>query len=552
MNTPIAGYEIAPQDRETVNPEVLCSKCKNIVRNALQTPCGHRYCADCLESEFIKGQASCEICNKGLTRGKVFRDKFCDREIQNLILFCIYCIFGCKWKGELRHRGEHQKTCEFAPISCINPKCDKKIPRSNLAAHLQDECLYRELACSYCGQPYVAAFAKEHEKACPAIPTICPSCGKEFLQSELKKHRDTSNPDVCEVLEASCPFVAAGCKIDKPMKRQERKAHMEKNTDKHLNLLLSKVLALSSYLDGLLPGMRSGSKNGKLIPGLREMQDQLFTEITTYKQELESRIQQLEGKTNALSYASLSPSPYGNGAGVSDLVRRLDNSDAKSASHDLLLNEAHATIAELRQELAKANQKVERAEENVRKLENRLAEQEQLAGLRNLAIADLEEKFKDSFGCSYDGIMLFKITQVARKRADAVSGRQISFYSPAFYTDPHGYKMCARIYLNGDGMGKGSHISLFFVVMRGEYDALLQWPFRQKVTMMLLDQDNEEHVIDAFRPDPSSSSFQRPRGEMNIASGCPLFCPHSELQRHAYIRDDTMFVKIIVDRPDWK
>ena len=31
--------------------------------------------------------------------------------------------------------------------------------------------------------------------------------------------------------------------------------------------------------------------------------------------------------------------------------------------------------------------------------------------------------------------------------------------------------------------------------MRGQYDALLRWPFRQKVTFMLLDQDNVEHVI---------------------------------------------------------
>jgi len=41
--------------------------------------------------------------------------------------------------------------------------------------------------------------------------------------------------------------------------------------------------------------------------------------------------------------------------------------------------------------------------------------------------------------------------------------------------------MCARLYLNGDGMGKGTHVSLFFVIMRGAYDALLKWPFRQKV-----------------------------------------------------------------------
>lgn len=55
------------------------------------------------------------------------------------------------------------------------------------------------------------------------------------------------------------------------------------------------------------------------------------------------------------------------------------------------------------------------------------------------------------------------------------------FLLPAFYTSKYGYKMCLRIYLNGDGTGRGSHLSLFFVVMRGQSDALLKWPFNQKV-----------------------------------------------------------------------
>ena len=145
---------------------------------------------------------------------------------------------------------------------------------------------------------------------------------------------------------------------------------------------------------------------------------------------------------------------------------------------------------------------------------------------------------------------MWKISNFAQQRQDAVSGRRTSFYSPSFYTGRYGYKMCARIYLNGDGMGRGTHISLFFVLIRSEYDALLRWPFRQKVTMMILDQDNVEHVIDAFRPDPNSSSFQRPRREMNIASGCPLFCPLTELEKHGYVRDDVMFIKVIVDSSD--
>ena len=193
---------------------------------------------------------------------------------------------------------------------------------------------------------------------------------------------------------------------------------------------------------------------------------------------------------------------------------------------------------------------VETVQETVRRVERRIESIEHTLALRNVTLADLEEYIRQQEFSSYDGQLLWKITEFARRRNEAVSGQQVSFYSPCFYTSRYGYKMCARIYLNGDGMGRGTHISVFFVIMRGQYDALLRWPFRQKVTFMLLDQDNVEHVIDAFRPDPNSSSFHRPRRETNIASGCPMFCSLTELNNHAYIRDDTLFLKIFVDTSD--
>ena len=69
---------------------------------------------------------------------------------------------------------------------------------------------------------------------------------------------------------------------------------------------------------------------------------------------------------------------------------------------------------------------------------------------------------------SYNGELLWKIEGYLRQRQDAIKGEKTALYSPAFYTAQFGYKMCAKIYMNGDGSGKGSHLSLFFVVMRGE------------------------------------------------------------------------------------
>ena len=233
-----------------------------------------------------------------------------------------------------------------------------------------------------------------------------------------------------------------------------------------------------------------------------------------------------------------------------EITRRVNNLENKTADHEVLLVESNRSIEQANRDVGNVRRLVETVQETVRRVERRIESIEHTLALRNVTLADLEEYIRQQEFSSYDGQLLWKITEFARRRNEAVSGQQVSFYSPCFYTSRYGYKMCARIYLNGDGMGRGTHISVFFVVMRGQYDAILRWPFRQKVTFMLLDQDNVEHVIDAFRPDPNSSSFQRPRRETNIASGCPMFCSLTELNNHAYVRDDTMFLKIIVDTTD--
>ncbi|CAF1191901.1 unnamed protein product [Rotaria sp. Silwood1] len=171
----------------------------------------------------------------------------------------------------------------------------------------------------------------------------------------------------------------------------------------------------------------------------------------------------------------------------------------------------------------------------------------------NQDVASSKQKLDDIQFVSYDGTLLWKITNFNSRMADAQSERQTSIYSPSFYSSPTGYKMRGRLYLNGDGNARRTHMSLFFVLMRSEYDAILKFPFNYKVTFCLYDQTTaQRHIIDSFRPDIKSNSFQRPRSEMNIASGIPKFCSLSTIQQegNTYVRDDTMFIKIMVDFVD--
>ncbi|KAJ8779803.1 hypothetical protein J1605_012290 [Eschrichtius robustus] len=184
--------------------------------------------------------------------------------------------------------------------------------------------------------------------------------------------------------------------------------------------------------------------------------------------------------------------------------------------------------------------------EHILSLERRVVELQQTPAQKDQALGKLQQSFRLMEGASYDGTLLWKGT---RRCHESACGRTVSLFSPAFYTAKYGYKLCLRLYLNGDGPGKRTHLSLFIVIMRGECNALLPWPFRNKVTFMLLGQNNREHTIDAFRPDLNSASFQRPQSEASVASGCPLFFPLDKLQspKHAYVKDDTMFRKCITE-----
>jgi hypothetical protein len=164
-------------------------------------------------------------------------------------------------------------------------------------------------------------------------------------------------------------------------------------------------------------------------------------------------------------------------------------------------------------------------------------------------IEQLQQMCQDSTNISTDGTLTWRVEHVSEKMADAQSERQTSIYSPIFYSSPTGYKMRARLFLFGDGNARRTHMSLFFLLMKGDYDAILKWPFHYKVTFCLLDQTgNNRHIIDSFHPDVKSNSFQRPKDNTNIASGIPKFFPLPMLLQddNAYVREDTLYIKIII------
>ena len=86
----------------------------------------------------------------------------------------------------------------------------------------------------------------------------------------------------------------------------------------------------------------------------------------------------------------------------------------------------------------------------------------------------------------HSGQFTWKIDNIANRIKSAQSGDPSNsvIYSPGFYSGEGGYKLCLCVYPAGDH--NHGFLSLYFVVMRGQFDEILPWPFQRRVLLSLL------------------------------------------------------------------
>ena len=442
------------------------------------------------------------------------------------------CICGCVLKNPMQGYCGH-RSCRVCLERETKKKCktcekDGEDTLHNIEESFPDNAIKRDLSTQKVKCPNVdcnweGTFKdfEPHNITCEHSMTGCPDCGKLVSVKILPLHKLT---------HVMCDF---GCTItvdDSAILTREMventiiPQHMEAYKSIHMELIRKKIASLEASIPRGDPTC--------IEEHMREIQ----TKFLQFQKDLE------EVKRNSVAGAACAGAENTNNGEIND----------KLVVYEGVLTVLNREIEKLSVQ-AETVERVQRSDKEMfDNLDRKIKSLERQLAMKDATIAELDIKVTALEQTSYTGTLLWRITDVTRRRQEAISGRTPSIYSPAFYTSKTGYKLCSRIYLNGDGMGKGTHVSLFFVVMRGNYDALLKWPFRQKVTLTFIDQNNREHVLDAFRPDPTSSSFKRPVTDMNIASGCPLLLPLTTLDNptHGYIKDNTAFIKIIVSVDD--
>ena len=155
---------------------------------------------------------------------------------------------------------------------------------------------------------------------------------------------------------------------------------------------------------------------------------------------------------------------------------------------------------------------------------------------------------------------VWKIDKFSDILRQAKAGEKETIESDPFYTACYGYKLKVSViphvggyftYLRGR-RPRSPYLSVSILLMEGEYDNLLPWPFRKKITLIDQHEDlkHRNNVVDylsARRHLPFGKLFLERPGKGNLCKGeIPSFISHEVLQTRRYIVNDTVFLQVDV------
>ena len=128
------------------------------------------------------------------------------------------------------------------------------------------------------------------------------------------------------------------------------------------------------------------------------------------------------------------------------------------------------------------------------------------------------------------------------------------WYSDPVHSHFGGYKMCLNVDANGHDGVKGTHVSMYVYLMRGDNDDNLKWPFKGTIKVSLLNQleNGQHHTMEPWSLSdnvPKECSRRVTEGERAKAGrGYPHFISHHLICKVGktcqYLKDDTLFFRV--------
>ena len=494
VSTLSAGYR-RPCFVSDLPSKYICPVCTAVATEPHQvTCCGSVICLSCVNSLKQNGPYfKCPACQEENVYGH-FVDKRMMKELSSFEVYCTNGNGGCTWQGELGTLEGHLVRCTHQIIACTG-NCGEELKRCNLKDHLEYHCRNRPSTCPHCNTTGTyAEISRLHLDNCPHMVVQCTNeeCKEMLKRSELENH-----------LSQKCLFQVVPCtnNCGKEMQRASLSKHINKGCHKRQHTCPDcgaigvYEFIVSKFHTDKCPDRVVQCPNAECEEVMKQGEVDVHRMMFCPKEQVRC------------GYSSV---------GCLEVVPRdklLQHSQKNVHKH---LNMAMLKIKENHEEL--------RAE--VAKLTS--------------TVSLLEAKV----GKSKTLIKFDKVKECEEANT--------TWLSTGFYTSASGYKMRLKVSFTDDTAATHEYLSSFILLIPGEYDTTLEWPFKGEVTIELLNQlEDKNHYKRVIQFDDSIPMKCRcqPKTSSTEGWGFQMFIPRSDLaynpsKKCQHLLDDSLYFRI--------
>ena len=109
--------------------------------------------------------------------------------------------------------------------------------------------------------------------------------------------------------------------------------------------------------------------------------------------------------------------------------------------------------------------------------------------------------------------------------------------------------MRLNVLANGDGSGKGTHVSIFVQILKGKYDDTLTWPYKGNVTFEIINWTDDLHHAEEIVHFDTKHAIAGGHGKKPIKEnkewGYSKTLSHYELYNSQYITNsDILYIRV--------
>ncbi len=487
---------------------------------------------------------------------------------------CNYVEAGCNWRGTVATLKDHLPKCLHTHSPCPNGCKDssgkiRQVIKKEMEKHLR-ECTRRAFKCASCGTlgTYIT-ITTEHDKVCEKKVVSCLKCNIHMERKQLSMHWKVS----CQFVEVPCKFESIGCET--ALKRKDMSKHEVSNEGDHLRLALDTIVSLKKEVTDLKQKFLAHKDQGTMIFTITDFDRKrrsnshifsppFYTSPGGYKAEVRAYPNghsQAKGTHISIFIMVIPDDSYNDtmswpfeGVFTIELLNQIadhnhhcfqisfrgDTTESRGTFDFILHSDLSWNPAKNTQYL-KDDTLIFRVSPHLMPKEHKPWFNYIMNGSSSNKLALQEDSLRD------DHPLVFKMTSYSlnkRKNKD--------WYSKPFYSSPQGYKLCLKVYANGDQAGKGSFVSTYLKVLHGPYDSFLKWPVSGSVTFELLNQlsDTNHHKIKCTFKEFDNFKHETSRGKIMFMALSSL--EKDEVQNTQYLLDDCLYFRVAVALDDHK